>query len=122
MATNSEGPALYPDDELNKAMTDGDWPHQVQLPVYRCVRHNYRSMDCLLPGAVALSPYARNRRDAGEMTVSCFADREHAKKCGGGSGGELIDPATRPSQPQRRVCLCAERRCGTAAASIATTD
>jgi hypothetical protein len=32
-------------DKLNKAMTDRDWPHQVVLPAYRCLGHEYLTIN-----------------------------------------------------------------------------
>jgi len=32
---------VYRKGELSKAMMDRDWPHQVALPVYRCLGHEY---------------------------------------------------------------------------------
>jgi hypothetical protein len=32
---------VYRKSELSKAMMDRDWPHQVALPAYRCMGHEY---------------------------------------------------------------------------------
>ena len=71
---------LYRNDQVDKAMTDGDWPHQVELPVYRCMGHNYRTMHFFCQ-ELSLSPRTHPyRRDSADMTVFCFAEREHAKQ------------------------------------------
>jgi hypothetical protein len=35
---------VYRKGELSKAMMDRQWPHQVAVPSYRCLGHNYRTM------------------------------------------------------------------------------
>jgi hypothetical protein len=104
---------LYRNDQVDKAMTDGDWPHQVELPVYRCMGHNYRTMHFFCQ-ELSLSPRTHPyRRDSADMTVFCFAEREHAKQFHARFGGELIDPATRPTWPdthQPRNDHSAEKR------------
>src|SRR5215471_18141016 len=76
-------------EELNKAMTDVDWLHEVELPVYRCMGHSYRTMHYLCQ-RLSRSPRTHAyRRDAMEMSVSCFANRQYAKQFRDRFGGEL---------------------------------
>jgi hypothetical protein len=66
---------VYRKGELSKATIDRDWPHQVALPAYRCLGHNYLTMHLR-----AVSPYPRTRslrQDGQVMTVFCFAERNH---------------------------------------------
>jgi hypothetical protein len=73
-------------------MLDQDWPHQVALPAYRCMGHNYRTVHFFCE-ELSLSPRMRAfRRHAVEMLVLRF-------------GGEILARAMRPSSPG----MCARR-------------
>jgi len=110
--------------ELDKAMTDGNWPHQVAVPAYRCMEHNYRTI--FYCQELSLSPRTHAfRRDTADMTVFCFAQSEHAKQFRDRFGGEIIDPAMRPRRRDtraRRDHLSAEQRLRNGRCIIATTE
>jgi hypothetical protein len=66
--------------ELSKAMMDRDWPHQVALPAYRCMGLEYLTIHIFCQ-AERLSLCRRHhsyRQNDIDMTVFCFAEREHA--------------------------------------------
>jgi hypothetical protein len=92
---------VYRKGELSKAMMDRDWPHQVALPAYRCLGHEYLTIHifCHAEGLSLCRRRQSYRQDDIDMTVFCFAEREHADQFQARFGGELIDPATRPRWP-----------------------
>jgi len=93
----------YREGELSKAMMDRDWPHQVALPNFRCLGHNYLTIRFFCE---ALSVYPSTRsllRDEVDTTVFCFAKREHAKQFHDRFGGEFVHPATRRRWPETRA-------------------
>src|SRR5262245_5770198 len=64
------------------AMIDRDWPHQIALPTYRRLGHNYVTIHPFCD-AERLSLCRRGhslRRDDIEMNVFCFAERTHAEQ------------------------------------------
>jgi hypothetical protein len=92
---------VYRRGELSKAMIDRDWPHQVALPAYRCLGHNYVTIH-LYCDAERLSLCRRGhsfRRDDTDMLVFCFAERPHAEQFQARFGGEFIEPKDRPKWP-----------------------
>jgi len=56
----------YRKGELSKAMMDQDWPHQVTLPAYRCLGHNFLTIHFFCEG-LSLSP----RTHAAVTTSTC---------------------------------------------------
>ena len=106
---------IYRKGELSKAMMDRDWPHQIALPAYRCMGHEYLTIHIFCQ-AERLSLCRRRhsyRQNDVDMTVFCIAEREHADQFQARFGGELIDPATRPRWPGTRSArnhLLAEER------------
>ena len=95
---------------------DRDWPHQVALPAYRCMGHEYLTIHIFCQ-AEELSLCRRRhsyRQNDIDMTVFCFAERKHADQFQARFGGELIDPATRPRWPaiqaQSSALLAEERQ------------
>jgi hypothetical protein len=94
---------VYRKGELSKAMMDREWPHHVALPAFRCHGHNYVTMRLFCE---PLSLYPRPqlcRRDDGDMTVFCFAERRHAEQFRERFGGEFMDPGTPPKWPRPRT-------------------
>jgi hypothetical protein len=92
---------VYRKGELSKAMIDRDWSHQIALPAYRCLGHNYVTIH-LYCDAERLSLCRRGhsfRRNDIDMNVFCFAQREHAERFQARFGGEFIDPKDRPKRP-----------------------
>jgi hypothetical protein len=87
-------------------MIDRDWPHQIALPAYRCLGHNYVTIH-LFCEAQGLSLCHRGhsfRRDDTDMLVFCFAERPHAEQFQARFGGEFIDAlATTVQQVSREV-------------------
>jgi len=68
---------VYRKGELSKAMRDRDWPHQVALPAYRCLGHNFLTIHFFYQGGTVL---CTRRHAYVDMTVFCFAKRAHAEK------------------------------------------
>ena len=80
-------------------MMDRQWPHQVVLPSYRCLGHNYRTMHFFCEG-LSLCPRRHCYRENDvDMTVFCFADRDHAEKFRTRFGGDFLNPNDRPKWP-----------------------
>src|SRR5262249_14627934 len=92
-----------------KAMIDRDWPHQVALPTYRCLGHNYLTIQFFCEGeGLSLCPRTHSlRRGDQDMLVYCFAQRQHAEQFRERFGGELIDPKSRPKRTAARKSACA---------------
>jgi hypothetical protein len=93
---------VYRKGELSKAMIDRDWPHQIALPAYRCLGHNYVTIH-LYCDAERLSLCCRGhsfRHDDTDMNVFCFAERVHAEQFQARFGGEFIDPKDRSKWPR----------------------
>ena len=106
---------VYRKGELSKAMMDRDWPHQVALPAYRCMGHEYLTIHifCQAEGLSLCRRRHSYRRNDIDMTVFCFAERNHADQFQARFGGDLIDPATRlrwPGTHAARNHLFAEER------------
>jgi hypothetical protein len=80
---------LYRNDELDKAMTDGDWPHQVELPAYRCTGHNNRTMHFFCQ-ELPLSPRTHASRARTRVPARCsdarslHFQRSHGRWSAGG--------------------------------------
>jgi hypothetical protein len=92
-------------------MTDRDWPHQVALPAYRCLAHNYLTIHFFCE-AERLSLCTRRqsyRHNDVDMTVFCFAEREHAEQFQDRFRGKLVDTVTVPGRRAWRRDLCAEQ-------------
>jgi hypothetical protein len=92
---------VYRKGELSKGMMNRECPHQVALPAYRCLGHNYVTIH-LYCDAEHLSLCRRGhsfRRDDTDMLVFCFAERAHAEQFRARFGGEFIDPKDRPKWP-----------------------
>src|SRR5215467_12605248 len=73
---------VYRKGELSKARMDRQWPHQVALPAYRCLGHNFLTIHFFCQGE-RLSLCTRRhtyRHNDVDMTVFCFAQRDHAEK------------------------------------------
>src|SRR5262249_15926630 len=81
---------------------DRQWPHQVALPAYRCLGHNYRTIHFFCEGLSLFPRTHAFRCDAAEMLVFSFAVRAHAHKFLDRFGGELLDPAARSRWPVTR--------------------
>jgi len=95
---------VYRKGELSKAMMDRQWPHQVALPAYRCTGHTYLTMQFFCE-AQRLSLCTRRhcyRENDVDMTVFCFAERNHAEKFRDRFGGDFLDPKDRPKWPGTR--------------------
>jgi hypothetical protein len=94
---------VYRKGELSKAIVDRQWPYQVALPAYRCMGHTYRTIHFFCEG-LSLSPcthlYSRGAQD---VTIFCFAEREHAEQFQVRFGGDLMDPPTPARWP--RPCM-----------------
>jgi hypothetical protein len=114
---------IYRNGELSKAMMDRQWPHQVALPAYRCLGHNYLTIRFFCE-ALSLYPGTHSlRRDDQDMVVFSFVEREQAKQFRDRFGGEFLDPATRPRRPETPARFSAEQRLRhRRSASIAMTD
>ena len=98
-ATIAEAPLVYRKGELSKAMMDRDWPHQVALPASGCGGHNYITIR-LFCEPLSLCPRTHSyRQNDVDMTVFCFAKREHAEKFQERFGGDFLDPKDRPKWP-----------------------
>jgi hypothetical protein len=95
---------VYRKGELSKAMMDRQWPHQVALPAYRCLGHNFLTMHFFCHGeGLSLCTRRHSYRDNDvDMTVFCFAKRDHAEKFRGRFGGDFLDPRDRPKWPGSR--------------------
>jgi hypothetical protein len=92
---------VYRKGELSKARMDREWPHQVALPAYRCLGHNYLTIHFFCHGE-GLSLCTRRhsyRHNDVDMTVFCFAKREHAEQFRDRFGGDFLDPKDRPKWP-----------------------
>jgi len=91
---------VYRKGELSKAMMERDWPHQVALPAYRCLGHNYLTMRFFCEGeGLSLCPHTHSlRRGDQDMLVFCFAQRQHAEQFHESFDGEFIDPKSRPKR------------------------
>jgi hypothetical protein len=72
---------VYRKGELSKAAMDQDWPHQVALPAYRCLGHNYLTMRFFCEGeGLSLCPRTPSlRRTDQDVLVFSFAERTHAE-------------------------------------------
>jgi hypothetical protein len=93
---------IYRRGELSKATIDRDWPHQVELPAYRCTGGNYVTIHLFYEG---LSQCPRGHsfyRHGTDMNIFCFAEREHAEQFRERFGGEFMDPKDRPKWPGAR--------------------
>jgi hypothetical protein len=98
---------VYRKGELSKAMIDGDWPHQIALPAYRCLGHNYMTIH-LFCRAERLSLCRRGhffRRDDMDINVFCFAERSHADNSRHTSAANSLTPKTGRSTQVRRAVL-----------------
>jgi hypothetical protein len=101
--------------ELTKASIDCRWPHQIALPAYRCMGHNYLTIHffCEAERLSLCTPTHSFRRNDIHHIVFCFAKPEHAEQFQVRFGGELMDSATRPRWPGKHVSrgdLVAEHR------------
>jgi hypothetical protein len=85
--------------ELNKDAIDRDWPHQVALPAARCTGANYVTIRLFCEGLSLCERGHSFYRDDTDITVFCFAEREHAERFRERFGGEFIDPKSRPKWP-----------------------
>ena len=95
---------VYRKGELSNAMMDRDWPHQVAVPAYRCLGHNHLTIHFFCQGE-GLSLCRRRhsyRHNDVDITVFCFANREHAEKFRNRFGGDFLDPKERPKWPGAR--------------------
>jgi hypothetical protein len=82
---------------------DRQWPHQVALSACRCSGDNYVTIRLFCEG-LSLCPRGHSfRRDDTDMSVFCFAQRDHAKQFRDRFGGEFIDPKSRPKWPGSRL-------------------
>jgi hypothetical protein len=88
---------------MSKGMMDRQWPHQIALPAYRCLGHNYLTMRFFCEGErLSLCPRITFRRDDRDMLVFCFAQRQHAEQFRARFDGEFIDPKSLPKWPASR--------------------
>jgi hypothetical protein len=100
--------------ELTKAMMDRDWPHQVALPTYRCMGHEYLTIRFFCEaGRLSLCRDFNSYRQSDiDITVFCFAERKHAEQFQARFGGELVSPVTRAIAAERlrngRCINCAD--------------
>jgi hypothetical protein len=90
---------VYRKGELSKAMMDRDWPHQVALPAYRCLGHNYVTIHLFCEGLSLCRSTHSFRHDDVDFVVLCFAERAHGERFRERFGGEFIDPKNRPKWP-----------------------
>jgi hypothetical protein len=86
---------VYRGGERSYATMDWQWPHQVALPVMRCLGHNYITLRLFCE---PLSLYLRThslRRDDQDMIVFRFRQRDHAEQFRNRFGGEFLGPQDR---------------------------
>ena len=91
---------------------DRDWPHQVALPAYRCIGHNYRTMHFFC-GCRSF----RGHTHSAATPLRCWSSPlwcvPHTQKFLDRFGGELLDPAVRSRWSETRAQptdFSAERR------------
>jgi hypothetical protein len=114
---------VYRRGELSKAMKDRDWPHQVALPAYRCLGHNYLTMRffCLGEG---LSLGAYRHKDI-DTTVFCLPSANMPSSSVIASAvSSWTPPRGRGGRERTRGTPTSSQRSasGTDAVSIAMTD
>jgi len=96
---------VYRKGELTKAMMDRQWPHQIALPAYRCLGHNYLTMRFFCEAErLSLCPRTHSlRRDDQDVLVFCFAERAHAEQFLTHFGGKFLDLKYRPSRQSKHT-------------------
>ena len=94
---------VYCKGELSKAMMDRQWPHQVALPAYRCLGHNYLTMRFFCEGeGLSLCPRTHSlRRDDQDVLVFSFAKHTHAEQFRDRFSGDSLDSEDRPMRQRR---------------------
>ena len=72
----------YWEEELSRATMDQGRPHQVALPAYRCLGHNYLTIRFFCEGErLSLrAPCHSYRENDMDMTVFGFAGRAHVEQ------------------------------------------
>jgi hypothetical protein len=86
---------------MSKGMMNRQWPHQVALPAYRCLGHNYLTMRFFCEGeGLSLCPRTHSlRRGDQDMLVFRFAQRQHAEQFCERFDAEFIEPKSRHAWP-----------------------
>jgi hypothetical protein len=97
-----EGCVIHRRGELTKAAIDRGWPHQIALPSARCSGANYVTMRLFCEGLSLCDCGHSYYRDGTDMTVFCFAQREHAELFRERLCGDFLDPKDRPRWPGSR--------------------
>jgi hypothetical protein len=80
---------------------DRQWPHQVAVPAYRCLGHNYLTIRFFCEGeGLSLCPRTQAlRRDHQDMLIFSFAERAHAEHFLTRFGGDFLDTKHRAKWP-----------------------
>jgi hypothetical protein len=95
---------VYRKGELSKAAMDQDWPHQIALPAYRCMGHEYLTIHIFCQAeSLSLCRHRHSyRQNDIDRTVFSFAERKHADQFQARFGGDFLDPKDRPKWPGAR--------------------